>query len=159
MRTRTGEVHVNQSRIKPDGRTEVKLGMTDEEKQQKEREAKEAGKKAYHPADEQGVVYLSALATAFLGVLWAYHGWMNIAPIAEEVHHPQRNLPLSLLGGVLTVAALYVSANVAYSLLIPRDEMADLKNTTVAAEFGRRLFGPAGVVTGSMRGVHARSSA
>ena len=38
------------------------------------------------------------LLTAFLGVLWAYHGWMNIAPVADEVREPQRNLPLALLG-------------------------------------------------------------
>ena len=42
---------------------------------------------------------------ALVGVLWAYHGWMNIAPIAEEVKNPQRNIPLALLGGVLLLIA------------------------------------------------------
>ena len=38
---------------------------------------------------------LGGFGAAFLGVLWAYHGWMNVAPIAEEVRDPQRNLPLA----------------------------------------------------------------
>src|SRR4051812_36041992 len=28
---------------------------------------------------------IRGLGAAFLGVYWAYHGWMNIAPVAEEV--------------------------------------------------------------------------
>jgi amino acid transporter len=96
--------------------------------------------------DDWTTISLGGLATAFLGVLWAYHGWMNIAPVAEEVDRPQRNLPLSLLGGVAVIVALYLGANLAYSLIIPRTEMAGLKDTTVAAEFGRRLFGPAGAM-------------
>src|SRR5262249_37707840 len=63
------------------------------------------------------------LGTAFLGVLWAYHGWMNIAPIAGEVDNPQRNLPLALLAGVGIVIFLYLGANLAYHLVIPREEM------------------------------------
>jgi basic amino acid/polyamine antiporter, APA family len=92
------------------------------------------------------LVNLGGLATAFLGVLWAYHGWMNIAPVAEEVRQPQRNLPLALLAGVVVIVALYLGANLAYHLIIPREEMALLKDTTVAAEFGRRLLGPAGAM-------------
>src|SRR5207248_6382766 len=30
------------------------------------------------------------LGTAFLGVLWAYHGWMNIVPVAGAVYRPHR---------------------------------------------------------------------
>lgn len=91
---------------------------------------------------ELGVV--GGIGTAFLGVLWAYHGWMNVAPVAEEIKQPQRNLPLALIGGVGIVMFLYLAANLAYALVIPRSEMAGLKNTTVVAEFGRRLLGPVG---------------
>jgi amino acid transporter len=69
---------------------------------------------------------------------------MNIAPVAEEVQRPQRNIPLALLGGVGIIMALYLGANLAYSLVIPRAEMAGLRDTTVAAEFGKRLLGPTG---------------
>ncbi len=88
--------------------------------------------------------FLSHLGTAFLAVLWAYHGWMNIAPVAEEVHHPQRNIPLALLGGTGIVIALYLGANLAYYQVIPIPEMASLKETNVATEFGHRLLGAVG---------------
>lgn len=106
--------------------------------------------------------YLSAL----LGVIWAYHGWMNIAPVAEEVREPQRNIPLSLLGGVGIVITLYLSTNLAYYLVLRQDEMrlmkegiatmqppageghhaeVTAKDKTVAIGFCRRLLGPIGV--------------
>jgi amino acid transporter len=107
-------------------------------------------------------VSFAGLGTALLGVLWAYHGWMNIAPVAEEVHRPQRNIPLSLLAGVGIIIFLYLGANLAYYLIIPRPEMAQMKeltpqerqakspealenhNNTVAIGFSRRLLGPIG---------------
>ena len=99
--------------------------------------------------DSWSSVRLGGLATAFLGVLWAYHGWMNVAPVAEEVKHPRRNIPLALLGGVGIVMFLYLGANLAYSLILPREEMATLKDTTVVGAFGQRLLGPAGGVLAS----------
>jgi amino acid transporter len=107
---------------------------------------------------------LSKFGAALVGVLWAYHGWMNIAPVAEEVRAPQRNIPLALLGGVVIIIALYLSANLAYALVIPQDQMAKMKeqspqgpegqaanepadaaDATVAIGFSRRLLGPWGV--------------
>jgi basic amino acid/polyamine antiporter, APA family len=84
------------------------------------------------------------LGTAMLGVQWAYHGWMNIAQIAEEVRTPQRNIPLSLLTGVFCITVLYLGANVAFNFVIPLDEMREVKNTTVTAEFCLRLLGGIG---------------
>jgi basic amino acid/polyamine antiporter, APA family len=93
---------------------------------------------------------LTGTLTAFLGVLWAYHGWMNIAPVAGEVRQPQRNLPLALLLGVGIIIALYLGANVAYHLVIPQGEMAALpKDTPVVTEFSLRLLGSVGALLAS----------
>ena len=54
-------------------------------------------------------------------VLWAYHGWMNIGPMAGEVKDPQRNIPLALIVGIGILIVLYCGANVAYYLVMPRD--------------------------------------
>ena len=90
---------------------------------------------------------LSGIGSAFLGVLWAYHGWQNIAPVAGEVRDPQRNLPLALIGGTLIVVALYLGVNLAYYLTMPAVEMARLSSdTTVAAESALRWIGPIGKV-------------
>jgi APA family basic amino acid/polyamine antiporter len=107
---------------------------------------------------------LSKFGAALVGVLWAYHGWMNIAPVAEEVRSPQRNIPLALLGGVAIIIALYLGANLAYALVIPQSEMAKMKerspqdqasdeagapeeaaDATVAIGFSRRLLGNWGI--------------
>jgi amino acid transporter len=99
--------------------------------------------------DDWRQLSLAELGSAFLAVLWAYHGWQNITPVAEEVRRPQRNLPLALLAGVGIVIALYLGANLAYALVIPQPEMKELKNTTVATEFSLRLLGPYGAAAAS----------
>ncbi len=99
--------------------------------------------------DDWRQISLGGLGSAFLGVLWAYHGWQNIAPVAEEVRRPQRNLPLALLGGVAIVITLYLGVNLAYYLVVPAGEMAELKQTTVATEFGLRLLGSLGAAAAS----------
>lgn len=86
----------------------------------------------------------SGFGAAVVGVIWAYHGWMNIAPVAEEVKNPSRNIPLSLLAGVGIVIVLYLGANVAYALVLNRDEVLALKNTPTAAGFAEKLLGPVG---------------
>jgi basic amino acid/polyamine antiporter, APA family len=96
-------------------------------------------------------ISISGLGSAFLAVIWAYHGWMNIAPIAGEVKRPQRNLPLALLTGVGVIVFLYLGANFAYYLVIPQPELAALTQTTktTSTEFCLRLIGPLGAATAS----------
>lgn len=96
-----------------------------------------------------GGVNWGLYGAALVGVLWAYHGWMNVAPVAEEITDPQRNIPRALLGGVLLLVALYCGANLAYYLVIPREDMRELRNTTVATEFCLRLLGPVGSLLAS----------
>jgi len=92
----------------------------------------------------------AGFGTALLGVLWAYHGWMNIAPLAGEVRNPQRNLPIAFLAGVGCIVFLYLGANLAYHLVIPMPEMARMGgDKTVATEFCLRLLGPIGAVAAS----------
>jgi amino acid transporter len=117
-------------------------------------------------AEHLGLPLLGSFASALLAVLWAYHGWMNIAPVAEEIRQPQRNIPLSLLSGVGIIIALYLGTNLSYSLVLTQDEMSRMKEApaadadaygnlqalpaaphddTVAIGFSRRLLGPIGV--------------
>jgi APA family basic amino acid/polyamine antiporter len=89
----------------------------------------------------------TGLGAAFLGVVWAYHGWMSLAPVAGEVKEPQRNLPIALGGGMVLVMFLYLGENLAYCLAMSLKEMADLpEGSIVAAEVGGRLLGPMGEV-------------
>lgn len=96
--------------------------------------------------------YLAGFASALIATQWAYHGWTNLGPVGEEVTHPQRNVPIALLGGIGILIFVYCSANVAYALVLTQPEMAGLKNTPVASEFARRLLGATGgaVISGAI---------
>ena len=100
------------------------------------------------PADWSAVKW-GAFGSAMVGVIWAYHGWMNIGMMAGEVKNPQRNIPRSLLVGIAILITLYCGANAAYYLIIPRLEMKELRDTTVATEFCFRLLGPTGTLIAS----------
>jgi APA family basic amino acid/polyamine antiporter len=101
------------------------------------------------PAEWTGID-LSKFGSALVGIIWAYHGWMNLAPMAEEVKDPNRNLPLAFLMGTLAIIVLYCSVNVAYHLVVPRGDMIALGGSSpVATLFANRLLGPAGLLLAS----------
>ena len=70
-------------------------------------------------------------------------------PWPRRCANPQRNLPLSLLLGVGAIIVLYLSANVAYYMVLPGSTMAAMKETPVATGFASGLLGPIGVVLAS----------
>ena len=74
-----------------------------------------------------GLALFAAIAAALQGAFWAYDGWNKLTYIAGEVKQPQRNIPLALLWGMLTVTAIYVLMNVAYLHVLPVDELAKSK--------------------------------
>jgi basic amino acid/polyamine antiporter, APA family len=106
------------------------------------------------PADWGGVNW-AKFGAALIAILWPYHGWMAVAPVAGEVKNPQRNIPLGLLGGVLLIIGLYCGANLAYNLVLPRGEIVarnaagELSSTPIATQFCSVLLGPVGVVVAS----------
>jgi APA family basic amino acid/polyamine antiporter len=66
-----------------------------------------------------GVVLWGAIGAAMIGSLFSSDSWNTITYTAGEVKNPQRNIPLSLFFGTLTVTILYILANVAYIMLLP----------------------------------------
>lgn len=89
-----------------------------------------------------GLPLVLAIAAALTGAFWAYDGWNKITYVAGEVRNPQRNIPLGLLWGMLAVTAIYVLMNVAYSYVIPVDEMA--RSKLVAADVAEKIFSGGG---------------
>ena len=81
-----------------------------------------------------------------LGALWAYDGWNNVSYMAGEVKHPERNLPLALIGGMLIVMFLYVIANVGYYYVLTPTQVANVSSaSSVAAEAMMKMVGPVAV--------------
>ena len=66
---------------------------------------------------------LKGLGVAMIAVMWPYDGWINIAPVAEEIREPQRNVPRGLALGMLIVIIVYVGANISYHLTLPMERL------------------------------------
>lgn len=78
-----------------------------------------------------------------LAIMWAYHGWHGITPVAEEVREPHRNIPIALFGGIGLLIVLYLTANIAYHRVLSLDELAAAGDHGAEA-MARRLLGDSG---------------
>jgi basic amino acid/polyamine antiporter, APA family len=87
------------------------------------------------PASTGGIAGFFA---ALVAALWAYDGWNNVSMVSSEIKNPQRNLPLALILGTLTVMAIYLGANLAYFYVLPAEVVAG--SDRVAAEMMRRIW-------------------
>jgi len=65
-----------------------------------------------------------AVVTALRAVLVTYDGWYSPIYLAEESTDPARTLPRAMIGGTLTVAALYVLINIAMLRVLPLSVLA-----------------------------------
>ena len=85
---------------------------------------------------------ITGFFAALVAALWAYDGWNNVSMVASEVQKPQRNLPLALIIGTLSVIALYLLTNLAYFYILPAGAVSSTDR--VAGEAMRRILGGAG---------------
>lgn len=60
-----------------------------------------------------------ALLTALVPVMWAYNGFNDLGDLGEEIVNPQKNIPRAILLGLLTIASLYLLANITYFSVLP----------------------------------------
>ncbi len=92
-----------------------------------------------HP---EGLAWWAAVAAALQGAFWAYDGWHKITYIGGELKSPQRDLPRSLILGILVVTGLYMLMSAVYAYVLPTDEMSQSK--LVAADVAERCFAGGG---------------
>ncbi len=90
-----------------------------------------------------GETSLVMFGLAFISLLWVYDGWADVTFLSGEVKRPERNLPLTIIGGTLAVIAIYLLANFAYLHLLNINQVAGSK--LVAADTAYRIVGEAGV--------------
>ena len=81
-------------------------------------------------------------AVSLIFVMFAYSGWNAATYVAEEMKHPQRDLPRALVSGTLLVGLLYVALNVAFIYAVPLDSMKGV--VRVGAQAASSLFGSRG---------------
>lgn len=80
-----------------------------------------------------------AVVLALQAVITTYDGWHSPIYFAEEFSDPGRDLPRSLLGGVLAVVLIYVLVNVALLQVLPPERIA--ASSLPVAEAAALLFG------------------
>ena len=67
---------------------------------------------------------LAALVKALQGVLYTYDGWYSVIYFGEEVRNPARDVPRSMILGVMSIIIIYLLVNVALLYVMPLSEMA-----------------------------------
>jgi APA family basic amino acid/polyamine antiporter len=80
----------------------------------------------------------SAFGVALIAAFWAFDGWNNGTYMAGEVKDPQRNIPLALVSGILSVAALYILVSLGMFRVLSTSEIQN--SPFVAADVARRVF-------------------
>ncbi|MGF7217885.1 APA family basic amino acid/polyamine antiporter [Spirosoma lacussanchae] len=87
----------------------------------------------------QGGVWLGVLS-ALQSVFYTYDGWHTAAYFTEEDVNPSRNLPRSMVSGVLLIIGIYILVNVALLYVLPVSTLAGSK--LAAADAVQVLLGP-----------------
>ncbi|HUG54015.1 MAG TPA: amino acid permease [Vicinamibacteria bacterium] len=86
----------------------------------------------------------AALGVAMSKALFAYDAWNSVTFAAEEMRHPEKNLPRALVLGSLGIMVVYCAAVAVYLYMVPVQEMYAVRDNRIAAEAAQRMIGPAG---------------
>lgn len=87
---------------------------------------------------------ISGLLTALVPAMWAYNGFNDLGDVGEEIANPQKNIPRAILLGLLTVAGLYLLANVVYFRTLPFASL--MQSQHVASDVVQSFAGSRGAV-------------
>ncbi len=86
------------------------------------------------PKNLDFISLINVLTKAIIACVFAYEGWMFIGTVAGEMENPQKNLPRSIIFGILIVIIAYVSLNIAYAISNPINELTNVEK--IAASGG-----------------------
>jgi APA family basic amino acid/polyamine antiporter len=87
-----------------------------------------------------GLSTLKLFGLALISVFWTYDGWYSVNCAAEEIKNPERNIPLGLILGTVSVTIIYLLVNFVYILALPVDKMKGVVRIGELAS--SYLFGP-----------------
>lgn len=89
-----------------------------------------------------GIALAAAVIISLQSAIFTYDGWTGPVYFSEELKNPGRDIPRTMIGGVLLVIAIYLLLNTAFLSVIPLSKMAG--DPFVAASAAVYLFGPMG---------------
>lgn len=85
------------------------------------------------------VITLAAIVLSLQAAIYTYDGWAGVIYFSEEVENPGRDIPRSLFGGVLAIAAIYLLVNLALLYVLPISQIAGKE--FAAGEAATVIFG------------------
>lgn len=83
--------------------------------------------------------FIGPLIFSLQAIFYTYDGWHTAAYFTEEDKDPSKNLPKSMIGGVLLIIVIYLLCNMAILYILPMNELANSK--LAAADAIRLIFG------------------
>lgn len=86
-----------------------------------------------------GMALVAAFVLSLQAVIYTYDGWSAISYFCEEVENPGRDIPRSMIGGVLSVIAIYLLVNLALLAVLPMSTLAG--QTFAAGTLAGVIFG------------------
>jgi len=85
------------------------------------------------------VITMTAIVVSLQAAIYTYDGWAGVIYFSEEVENPGRDIPRALFGGVLAIAAIYLSVNLALLYVLPISQIAGKE--FAAGEAATAIFG------------------
>ncbi|MBA4851968.1 APC family permease [Emticicia sp. BO119] len=82
---------------------------------------------------------LTGLIVSLQSVFYTFDGWHTAAYFSEENTDPAKNLPKSMISGVLVIVAIYLLVNIAILYIMPMDVLANSK--LAASDAIKLIFG------------------
>lgn len=108
----------------------------------------------------QNTTWLLAWVIALQGVIFTYDGWTGVVYFSEEVRDTRRDVPRSLFGSLLLIAAIYLLLNIGFLKVVGISEISG--QSMAAGLVAEQLFGRYGdtilrslVVVSLLSGINA----
>jgi APA family basic amino acid/polyamine antiporter len=101
---------------------------------------------ANHAPGPAGLALFTALIIALQSAIYTYDGWTGVIYFSEEVTNPGHDIPRAMIGGVLSVLAIYLLVNIGllYVLRIPefagKDFAMGVAADAVFGQYGDTVF-------------------
>ncbi len=94
------------------------------------------------PSGDSAADAMRRVASALMPAMFAFGGWTYTSYVSGEMRHPERNIPLSIVGGVLIVLLVYLGVNAAVLRALPFDVVR--VSPHVASDAMQAALGPKG---------------
>jgi APA family basic amino acid/polyamine antiporter len=86
-----------------------------------------------------GAGLVAAIVLSLQAAIFTYDGWYGIVYFSEEVTNPGKDIPRSMIGGVISVIVIYLLVNVALLYVLPMSQLVGKE--FAAGEAAKVLFG------------------